>query len=1127
MGRVVLLPRPKDPEHDWPQTGRFFVLNFDAVHHNLGPDEELWPDGIPSPWAQMLLRMWRLQDQASPSGKEAVDQLRLVLLLQFLGLLHGQLVRLTPGSQGFGRLAKVMRLLGGDTETLVIWRARSLPGVENGCIIAGSHPSCVFFLGANVEALRLRKALLESHGPGSRHKFLDNTGKVRDPSFAATLAEYLAALANAAGDWEWGKALEPWATELRDLGGRSVPAARSGLALPKADVEFRQWVDVAPWDCPQCVQNGRSWMNLQLEGKPQRLTKTQSTVLCPDPEHRVPIRKNSGVGDPVGYADFGAHRTDDDLYVWVDEGAWPGPRTRPSEISRSADGTGIIRHYFNRQIVEVEGRLVSSNEVILATVAWMARRDGQDPLPVDVPIRAEYVPLLKECSRDDIAKNWLIEFRGRPDIIQVGIPESSARAPWKTSVILVWPPRRVAGWAFDYVAASAPQPPEEKPRTFRIVSQRTDGHFEVSPTRRLLGLYMVKRESAVYIEVGEGTEKEFQPLGLIRVKRDSKDALVPSPGTAKVVLDFGTSNSAVLWRLSGSEKREFVRSGISATDLASRACQVTFSEEWFQNLLRAVAVLLPWYPEDGEPRPFAPSLLAEPSDGTPGGERCIPPRKLGLLTLLGDRPRVVGNLKWGDDWNVPAVRGRIASYLGLLLLPALWDLRTNGVSSYSLKVTYPLAFDASRLAAYRGIITDVLRDLAPLTGLSAPEPDFHSESTAGGALLEEGNMTHEISLDLGGGTLDIAVLVGKAGQALTSSPPGTVLAADSLPYGGRDLLRAVVIAYARFLPHVLRQAGLPLLELDREGVNEQLVNFYLEHLETIIHRGGAAELIQLLQQAPKDGGGPEFVLCKADLRLRWEALLAGLQLYIRAMLHGAIAGLGEKRIGRNIMVNFNLLGQGWELLRLFDPNVAPNKLLTPRLERIVTAVISEESADSGQAIVQPMPKVQNLKTAVVEGADRLPAGAGAQAASGFLSLALAANARNTFVGMSLYSGNREVVKPTLRVSKLAPDLRPDQPGDIGYRHVINRLWTEVPETEQPSGAGVLQLRDRVKHHLLQSSQYRQIYGVQDVEGHVILRGQTTFNKAWPPGPGGVPTTSLLGEFLVKVWKDIWSKAPLR
>lgn len=1122
MARIVMLPRPKDPEHDWPQTSTFFALDYPPVHQNLGPDEDLAAEGIPSPWAQMLLRVWRLQNQAVPSGLEAVGQLQVILLLQFLGYLEGEIVRLTPGDQGFGRLAKVIGLLGGDSDQILFWRGRGLPELEDRRVVAGSRSACIFFPAADVNLEDLKRALLKRHGPGSKRQFLDAMGRVTEPAFGMTLAEYLAALGRAAGNANWGIALGSWEADLRELGGRAVPTAHTGLVLPGHGVrdrlEFRRWVDMAPWDCPLCVENGRSWMN--FSGPPQRLSAANGTVLCS--EHRVPIRKESGTRAPVGYTDFGSHLEQGVLYVWTDEETWPVPRTRSSEISPNADGTGVVTHYFNRQAVEVHGRLLSRDKVVLASVAWMSRRDGQDPQPVDVPVRAEYVPLLGRCERDDIGRRWLIEFKGRPDIVKIEFPEPGARTPWKTSTILVWPPRRVPHWGIDYVAVSAPQATQLR---FRIVSQQENDRFEVSPPLRLLGLYRVLKANIAFIEVGEGTDDGFRPLGLLRAGRAKDEVPKVNQGKAEVVLDFGTSNSAVLWRLPGSATSNFVRSGVLPMDLAGSVCQVTFSEDEFKNLLRAVTVLLQWYPEDGEPKPFVPSLLADPDRSTPGGERCIPPRTWGLKALMGDRPRVVGNLKWGD-WNVAAVCERVASYLELLLLPALWDLRKNGVTSWSLKATYPLAFGDNRLATYQRLVNDLVIALSPLTGLELPALEFHSESAAAAALLERGQMTHEMSLDLGGGTMDMAVLVGAAGQGVTGKPPGSVLAADSLPYGGRDFVRAIVTAYAPFLPKILRDQSLPILDVAGRGYDESLANFYVEHLEAIIHQGGAAALIPLLQHPPAGVGGPEFLMPRVDLRLRWEAMLAGLQLYVRRMLQGAIASIPAKGPNRMVSISFNLLGQGWELLRLFDPRVPPIDLLGPRLKAIATAVVRDQGTEAVQVAVQTIPNVRNSKTAVVEGADILPPTAAIRPSSAFLSRALDADKRDTFVGMSLLSGTQEIVPLTMRVRELKPDLRPDFPGDVGYRLLLDQLWAEVPVTEQLEGTTVVQLRERVKKHLIGSARYQQVHSITNVEEHLVLRGQTSFNRAWPPGRASLPTSSLLGDFLVKVWKEVWSKTSL-
>ena len=86
---VPLLPRPKDPDDDWgQQPAGFFALEVADVRQKLALMEHLAPEGIASPWAQLHFVNWMLEDQGAAVGREAVQVLKVVVLLQFLGYLE-------------------------------------------------------------------------------------------------------------------------------------------------------------------------------------------------------------------------------------------------------------------------------------------------------------------------------------------------------------------------------------------------------------------------------------------------------------------------------------------------------------------------------------------------------------------------------------------------------------------------------------------------------------------------------------------------------------------------------------------------------------------------------------------------------------------------------------------------------------------------------------------------------------------------------------------------------------------------------------------------------------------------------------------------------------------------------
>ena len=113
MTRLVLLPRAEDSLDDWHQSEDFFSPNGGQIRANLAPSKRLSVDGIPSPWAARDFMKWRLEDQKSDAGKEAVRIFQ-TLTLQFLRLIEGREVALVVGADGIGRLAKVLLRPGHD-----------------------------------------------------------------------------------------------------------------------------------------------------------------------------------------------------------------------------------------------------------------------------------------------------------------------------------------------------------------------------------------------------------------------------------------------------------------------------------------------------------------------------------------------------------------------------------------------------------------------------------------------------------------------------------------------------------------------------------------------------------------------------------------------------------------------------------------------------------------------------------------------------------------------------------------------------------------------------------------------------------------------------------------------------
>ncbi|HLH78569.1 MAG TPA: hypothetical protein VKV28_17340 [Candidatus Binataceae bacterium] len=1089
MARMVLLPTG-----DWPSGGQklpgdaeIFQVAQLEVDKILAPQERLLAEGIPSPWARKRLMLWRLENLNTPEGREAEQLLRTLLLLQFLGALRPQVVELRPGSSGFQRLARVLTNDGDDD--LIIWVAEGVGDLKDGVPVALSASDCLFFPSAQVEPKDLRAALLARFGPGSATSLVTADGEPDDPRLAATLRVYLGRLVQAGPGSAWARALEHWTESLRSTDNPlPIHELRASLRRDSGPLHFATWVDAQLWNCSSCARDNDSWTNHRGE---QTLTANSTELTCP--RHREAVRLNNGAGSPVTLNDLGCHLAGGELYIWNQPEVWPRQRTGSSRIDLQYQE---IQHFFNLVTVTIKGRLVADDDVLLPPeqVAWVARRDGEDPYPADIPVRAEYASLIASGNADRNRRKWQFSLHGRGDF-ERPFPSRAPSQLWDRPTILVWPPKAAPGWLVDYVATAV----QDDAARYRIVASGNNGRYSISDECSRFRLYRSEGRCE-YIELGQHAARGFRPMGLMVVRRE--EVTSASAGHARVSLDFGTSSSAVLWQID-DEPEQFFRSGLQPSQIAEAASRVAFSEGAIGEFQRSGVALLQWYPTEPV-RDYVPSLLAklDRSDCV-----FIPPREVGLTLMRMSTATVSAGLKW-RDWGNPAVRELVGKLVEQLLTPALWALKSRQAGSWSLRLTYPLAFEqaqGNKAFDYKEIVNDALDRLAKTTGVARrPETHFFSESQAAAAMLQEANVTHEVTLDLGGGTLDVAVL----GGAAAGADRGKVLAADSLEYGARDFLHAVIVAY-RLNPG----------NDDRLGGDDRASELLIEEMEVELQKGGINGFRAWLRSKGATLSEADRALREADLAIRWSALIAGMQLYVLRLLQGCIARyIDERKTG--IGVSIKLLGQGWELLDFHE-----DRQINGDNRWLSVAQMAGEKAGAKQPAVTFQQTPPHLrKTAVALGARRLDPREAASLTTANV-WALSPRPHKAFLGMAFQDAHGHELSPTLPLSEVTAEMRPQGAGDPGYARLLEELWEQVP----------VDLLPMVKRHLLQSPRLPQ--GREDqvcqsgdpsttrsARRHITLRGENTFNQRWPAGKA--PVTSPLADFLSYVWRPLWSRQEL-
>jgi hypothetical protein len=179
MPRRVLLPDVLNPDLDWAeQTGTdFFAVRDDRLVANLSPDNRLRRAGVPSPWSEVLLRRWILKRLDTQQGQDACNTLKVLLLLQFFGLVKPQLLSaevVASGGPGFQRLLRML-LENGEyrdglsfsVKDILVWTASDLPPFHDHDVVAGSHPDMILYPAAGISLDNLRRALTGSPKAGS------------------------------------------------------------------------------------------------------------------------------------------------------------------------------------------------------------------------------------------------------------------------------------------------------------------------------------------------------------------------------------------------------------------------------------------------------------------------------------------------------------------------------------------------------------------------------------------------------------------------------------------------------------------------------------------------------------------------------------------------------------------------------------------------------------------------------------------------------------------------------------------------------------------------------------------------------------------------------------------------
>jgi hypothetical protein len=593
-------------------------------------------------------------------------------------------------------------------------------------------------------------------------------------------------------------------------------------------------------------------------------------------------------------------------------------------------------------------------------------------------VRSTYLHLIERADWVASRERWQVKLRGRatPDVLDM---EARGDAGDETG-FAVWPPVMVERWQADVVGAT------HKFQDEGALVEDVKGRMSVGPWRRLPLLATSSHGRARYVVLRRLGRLGGEEHGAVPLRKDAVDLKPGAPNHGLIALDFGTSNSVVLFGVQGSSEEGFVKQGVEERKVRE-ACEISHAGARFpSSLCNSLDVFTAWY-EVPSPGPLLGTLLLKKTNPTTGDSQwSVLPRDPALIRNVVQEPNttLLANLKWHELRQ--SDQTALEVYLERILMPAIFDLRKNGAGTVSVALSFPLAFDDTRLARLTNAVTDTLERLAARTGITVTTVRRYSESHAGVRAIHAAIPEYCLTLDMGGGTTDLAVMKGNH----------EVLAADSLQIGARRLLSMIAPRRPGLQDALLQALGAQ--PGTRVPVDEATL------METLLQSGGVNKVVAAISPDPS-------VLRRQAVA----ALVAAVVLAARRLLAYSIP-----RGNGTAHVNAYLLGQGWGLL-------SPG--LTPGITEDSLARVLEASGDGRFALRTHFAGngAVERKTRVVHGAMQL----------------LRADARDSgvtpvsFVGVDLALSGGGVVSADTRLSSVH-DLN-IAAGDPGFRAIVHEL----------------------------------------------------------------------------------------
>jgi hypothetical protein len=475
---------------------------------------------------------------------------------------------------------------------------------------------------------------------------------------------------------------------------------------------------------------------------------------------------------------------------------FPESPARQLGAVEEADGVRIAT---GRLTLKVFGLVLSEERLKCDRLIFF--KDGGAVRKPDLAVRGEYFGLVRPSRTagqpriDAYSKDWIVPLEVEGWSHPVSLRYRPEEIKEEEALLLTWPNFRMEGWNIYYYLLEATA--QMNSAGIGLRSLRADRRPEM-------------------MEGSRGrTEEPFEALEIVfRIAGRLQQAGIYKPGRVEaargsaavtLALDFGTSSSAIWYRIGDAEPRILRFRDFTETLIPNQilADQILQGSNWLPTYrIDDPATALRFYSQqlDGEAPPdrsgseiveqmnyFMPSEIITPN-GITNRQLDQPLLSFRICHAYGARPdgHVTFEMKSlpaeGDVEGGFSFSQIVTSYLEMLFILALASIsqREPRAGFLIVRSSFPRAFSSNKVRLYLQCLQDVFQRVEARTGFVTNESYSIDEARAA-ALSARAPGDTVLVLDMGGGTTDIGVFDWDEGRLHP-------IFVDSLQYGGNDFL---------------------------------------------------------------------------------------------------------------------------------------------------------------------------------------------------------------------------------------------------------------------------------------------------------------------------------------------------